>query len=307
MPTEVSTSFMAFMSRSGTGVAVHDLRELLKPALRGDKAPVLRPLSRGDIVTLAGEHYDVLWPPPVLKIADHPRLTSATLAVRDLARKLAAAGAPELEENLKALESEVFLSALQLDGQRDDKKEELDRADRLFGGLDPAALDLLAERDEHISDEPDDLGAIDGGWGDVGYLNERRGRTLEAYSEPPPTIRVPEDLRGEVQRVYGRIRAANNDLSLILAGHRGSLVCYGDAGGAGLVQAARDLRGRGFDVSLAPHHGTHAVNAELPASKICIAQAGAKHHTNWWKHRLSHCKAWQCTSTAISGTVTVFT
>jgi hypothetical protein len=77
------------------------------------------------------------------------------------------------------------------------------------------------------------------------------------------------------------IRRANNDLSLILAGHRGSLVGYGDAGGAGLIQASQDLIGRGFDVSLAPHHGTHPVPPQLPPAKVCIAQAGTKHYANW--------------------------
>jgi hypothetical protein len=48
-----------------------------------------------------------------------------------------------------------------------------------------------------------------------------------------------------------------------------------------LIQASQDLIGRGFDVSLAPHHGTHPVPPQLPPAKVCIAQAGTKHYANW--------------------------
>jgi hypothetical protein len=72
------------------------------------------------------------------------------------------------------------------------------------------------------------------------------------YIDGPKPVNIPPELRDTFTKVYSDIRKANNDLSLILASRSGHLVCYGDADGPGLEQAAADLVGTRFFVSLAP-------------------------------------------------------
>lgn len=250
MPIAVAAGVVAFLSKLPYGVGAVDLRQaLLGLVKRGSVTST--PLVRGDTVNLAGDTFDVLWPPAILQEQDHPFLARAVSGVRELANEV-----PDLQRDLEFVEHSMG---------------EIYREVNPGTGTDswpgPPTVDM--------SDlgEPDDL---------------------QVRNDEPTFVGIPAHLKHRFEKVYADIRKANNDLSLVLASRSGFLVCYGDLGGAGLRQAALDLAGRTFHVSLAPHHGTHKMPERMPWSLYCVAQAGRFHLPYWRNHLVSQPHSFRC-------------
>ena len=260
MPCVVPAGVLAFVSRGPYGVAPVDLRQRLEAAIAPGGHLRATALVRGDAVTLAGETFEVLWPPADLLVDDHPFLARAVAGVRKLAAQI-----PELEENLTAVEAEL--------------RESLDPSGRRRDSIDHEQTTRDVDTEE--LGRPFEDSGNDGY--DVPSVNDEEDGE---YIDGPKPVNIPPELRDTFTKVYSDIRKANNDLSLILASRSGHLVCYGDADGPGLEQAAADLVGTRFFVSLAPHHGTHRIPS-IAWSALCVAQAGKHHRHSWHLHRNS--------------------
>jgi hypothetical protein len=213
MPCVVPAGVLAFVSRGPYGVAPVDLRQRLEAAIAPGGHLRATALVRGDAVTLAGETFEVLWPPADLLVDDHPFLARAVAGVRKLAAQI-----PELEENLTAVEAEL--------------RESLDPSGRRRDSIDHEQTTRDVDTEE--LGRPFEDSGNDGY--DVPSVNDEEDGE---YIDGPKPVNIPPELRDTFTKVYSDIRKANNDLSLILASRSGHLVCYGDADGPGLEQRPR--------------------------------------------------------------------
>lgn len=113
---------------------------------------------------------------------------------------------------------------------------------------------------------------------------------------------LPDNFRKEYRRVLGKVRAANNNLSLVLASRSDALVAFGDLGGGPLEHVGALLKDRNFRVMLAPHHGTYALPKDMPSIRWCVAQNGKDHILRWRSnHPASSRHAVFCYSTHCTG------
>lgn len=196
--------------------------------------------------TPRGEAQDVLWPPRHLDRAKNRRIDNAITDVWWLAERLEEAGSPVLRRTLTELTAAEQRSRWGEDRDRD-------------AGLRPGD-------DERDFQTPYGAHLLDG-------MNED----------------VRGQLQREISRVFARVRAVNNDLSLILLAKDDSALFPGDAGQRVLQQVCTDFAPRlgRLDVMLAPHHGSQGLpSGGLPAARLCIAQAGAKHAPRWRRNHL---------------------
>lgn len=297
MPARIAAALYAFMGpHAGTGSAALDLRDALQPLLRRGDNLRLQPLHSGQrAVSLAGESFDVLWPPPFIDREFSRRLDGAVKAVEDLATDLQDAGYPILKRNLDeanqggaGLQGEFDADGPKVDlrlapvlqVEKDDWPDAEQRLDLPLEELDARARDrprLEHEDDFEDADDPD----------------------LHAALEA-----LPDRFADRYRRVLRRIRAANNDLSLVLSSRSGKLVCFGDISGPALrhVLTLPGLKGRHFEVMLLPHHGTHPLPAGMPTARWCVAQGGIHHLPRWQtNHPKPHPEAVKCWNTGRDG------
>ncbi|GAA2131772.1 MBL fold metallo-hydrolase [Nocardioides bigeumensis] len=307
MPWRVPAALYALMGpQTGTGSAALDLSNSMHPLLRRGETLTLQPLHTGKgTIRLAGERFDVLWPPQFIDRVFSRRLDGAVKAVEDLAEDLEAAGYPTLKRNLDDARSGAATLA---DGVEADDGAPPDLGMRIAG-------DSEAAQFPH-----EDLDWLDTDGGDDLPLEEidaeeALGARLEhedddADPDDPDLHQVlgtlPEGFTDRHRRVLRRIRAANNDLSLVLASRSGRLVAFGDISGFALrrVLISPRLAGRRFEVMLLPHHGTHPLPDGMPAARWCVAQGGVHHLPRWQaNHPLPHPDAHVCWNTAERGSL----
>lgn len=310
MPARVVAALYSFMGPlNGSGSAALDLRNSFQPLLRSGESLTLQPLHSGHRwIWLAGAKFRVLWPPPVIDAAFSRRLDGAVKAVEDLADDLHDAGYPILKQNLDTASAGAL--ALQ--------REVVDE-----GGpeVDPA-LDPLLRAHDAADDAADD---VEEDWREVeqgpnDFMEELDAETLDgprrqheddgSAPDDPDFYAALEALPGgfaeTYRRVLRRIRAANNDLSLVLASERGKLVAFGDISGPALRQVLTSpgLKGKHFDVMLLPHHGTHPLPSGMPAARWCVAQGGVHHVPRWQaNHPQPHSEAGICWNTGCHGSL----
>lgn len=257
MPRQVPAAFMAMMGPlSGTGSAVLDLQLALGKVSANSTLPALRPLNnRSAPVLLAGERFHALWPPSQISPNELRGINTAVTAVTSLADDLAAAGHGELKERL----ARANRAALELPGR-------LDMDSQGKGRL------AVASRQGRENDDVPDLNADD-------WVPDAARSMLDT---------IPTQWHERYKRTLTKIRAANNNLSLVLAAESGRLIAFGDIGGVALTTVLRNhsapvhgtLPDR-YDVLLAPHHGTHTYPTGMPTANWCVAQGGADHYPAW--------------------------
>ncbi|MFI5937966.1 hypothetical protein [Actinoplanes sp. NPDC051494] len=249
LPAKLAGTGAAFVTtRSSDGTITSMLRTDLLPLMAPGRFPDIMPVARGDHATVGGVRMDVLWPPEKLPESDLLAIRNAVADVKELAGTLAHHGAPGLRKSLEGLTG------------------------------------------EDLDDEP--IGETGGEAGDA-LLREP-----DADETAPRTVFGKHVLRGldkkldraavekEVKRVFTRVRAMNNDLSVILLTEDDSALLLGDASGRVVDRALAPVLGRltQVRVMLAPHHGSQPLPKRLPDAALCIAQAGLSHAPGWEKH-----------------------
>ena len=276
MPLRLQVTVMAFLGpMRGSGVAALDLKAALAPLQAPGHAVKLTPCHIGgpDIV-VGGELFEVIWPPQVLPPAMGKSLAEAVEEAATLAADLAKAGYPQLQERI----DDVYAATSGLAAVT----EQIPR---------PAssALDHLEAHLDEDFEEDHKIFAGDGVDSDDSF--QMRG--------------LPPEWRDTYRRVLNKVRAANNNLSLVLASRSSALVAFGDLGGPPLRHVGALLKHRSFRVMLAPHHGTYALPNDMPSAKWCVAQNGKDHVAGWRAHHVNpSTHATRCHSTHDSGTFT---
>lgn len=280
MPRPIVVALYALLGPlKGTGSAVLDLQRDMKPLLRPGAALTLEPLhSKSHPITLAGDTFDVIWPPENLGSNIRQGLHNVLKDVEALADALDADGYPELRTNLD------------LAARATEKASTNDDSAALDAGWDLSSGDH-DEVDEDMPDDDEGGSSFDNPMDAVGDLGA-----------PGLLGSLPEKWKDEYRRVLKRARAANNDLSLVIASRTGKLIAFGDIGGGALDEALKSVQERSFDVRLAPHHGTRKLPAAMPSADWCIAQGGKKHISSWTQDHLpTHPGARECFNTHRSG------
>ncbi|WP_091564839.1 MBL fold metallo-hydrolase [Arthrobacter sp. ok362] len=278
MPKLIPTGLLAMLGGlGGTGSAALDLHHSLKNLLRTGETLSLCPLTaESKPIELAGEKFEVIWPPREIGKSFSRRLHGAVEAVEDLAARLKEDGYPELQRNLDfgSLATE-FLADLEINDDVDaDSSQPAPKNNELESSFeDERGDDDYESAGERWSEQDDEL-------------------------TPPALLSLPLAWHDEYKKVLKRIRRANNDLSLVLASETGGIVCFGDIGGPALREALISLKDRHFGVMLAPHHGTHPFPPGMPSSRWCIAQGGPDHGPQWKKiHSAQPHKSHRCWNT----------
>jgi Metallo-beta-lactamase superfamily len=228
----------------------------------------LVPLARDDNFSLAGRLHEVVWPPRQLKEGATQRLNRLVQEIEDQAERLADNGYPQLQVSLReAYENGPF--------NRHPRREERtnDPADLMRAGLEAWQGD--AEPQAFLLE---------------GAINS---------AIPPDWARKPD-----FKNLVRRARAAQNDLSLIFHDAvQGSLLVFGDAPPHIVERVHNDLRSDGYQVGLAPHHGSQRLLNSAPCAGTCVSQGGRLRWRHWQNHTSTHLNCGDCLNTFDSGDV----
>jgi len=276
MPLRLQVTVMALLGpMRGSGVAALDLKAALAALQAPGHVLKLSPCHIGSPdILVGGELFEVIWPPRVLPPSMGSSLVEAVEEAAKLAADLAKAGYPQLQERI----DDAYAATAGLP----------EVAEQIPGPT-SSALD-------HI--EPH----IDEGW--EGEREVFAGDGMDA-DDSFRMNELPPEWRDTYRRVLSKVRAANNNLSLVLASRSSALVSFGDLGGPPLRHVGASLKHRSFRVMLAPHHGTYALPNDMPSAKWCVAQNGKDHVAGWRAHHVNpSTHATRCYSTHYSGTFT---
>lgn len=276
MPRPVVVALYALLGPlKGTGSAVLDLYDDMQPLLRPGATLELRPLHSGCLpVTLAGDLFDVIWPPEHLGDNIRRELRRVVKAVEALADAMNADRYPELRENL----TRASRLARELPGSDGGSAAVHNEP----GTVPDTGIDWDTSSDEHDDVATDDVPGLD--VDEHAYENPLEAD--EDLDAPGLLGDLPDTWKDEYRRVLTRARAANNDLSLVIASRTSRLIAFGDIGGGALAEALKSVQGRSFEVRLAPHHGTRKLPKAMPGATWCIAQGGSKHNASWARDHL---------------------
>lgn len=257
MPSQVQSSLLAMMGPlSRTGSAALDLQQALTKVCSPGQSPKLCPLDNASRpLNLAGEEFQIVWPPRTIERKQYRKIYTAVDNVKRLADDLATAGYPDL-------------------------KGHLDRANRATRSLPEGPQPTTAgPLDKEAPDQPDPHGDV---------VLEPEATDVWIPEEARPLIgNIPNSWHERYRTTLRSIRAANNDLSLVLASQRGRLIAFGDIGGKALSAALSIANSKqrslpdSYDVILAPHHGSHRYLQGMPSAKYCISQGGTDLHPKW--------------------------
>lgn len=219
----------------------------------------LCPLASGDSFWLAGRIHEVVWPPRHLDQRNTQRLNRLVQQIEAEADRLASEGHPQLRRSL-------------LETYRN-------------GPFNRHPYD-------HAMTSPDS-----------------EGQRLEGIMRPEKWLGLPPDAsvpaippewarRPDFKRLVRRARAAQNDLSLVFHDpEHASLVVFGDAPYRIVKQVSGELNTQGYQVALAPHHGSQMVPGSTPTAETCISQNGSGLGPHWRHHRDSHFNNDNCVRT----------
>jgi hypothetical protein len=265
--TRLRTELMAFITTTGAyGVQALDLRA----AWRRLTNVRLVPLARGDSFSLAGRLHKVVWPPRRLDEQSSQRLSQLVQRIEEQAEQLAHDGYPRLQDSLR----DAYKGAQH-------SQHPVDQELGVDGLADPTLpMPLFGEEDEKSQGSiPDEM--------------------------PGPAIPQEKARSPEFKNLVRRARAAQNDLSLVFHDPlRASLLVFGDAPASVVERVRSDLRGDGYQVALAPHHGTRKLQNGAPSAEACISQAGRGLRQFWPNHTGSHLNSGDCLNTYDDGDVT---
>gem|GEM_PF-5235804 len=236
MPRAVPQLLYALTSSSpGPGLLAIRVKSALEALLSAGSRVTVDALTEGRQVSLAGDSFDVLWPPRQIDRQLSRQIHGAITAIDQLAKDLAEEGHPELRDQIE----EVLRTGI----------EESDLIEPQL-----AAIDEDETRDDEWLDDSADT------------------------IDPPDALKIPEAFHERYAAAVSRIRAANNNLSLVLASKSGSLVCFGDIGGPALRSVLASNTFSKYRVALMPHHGTRMLPIGMPVAHWCVSQDGPQHH-----------------------------
>jgi hypothetical protein len=260
---QLPSTLMAFITIAGSfGVEALDLRAAWRKLTRVQ----LIPLARGDSFSLAGRSHEVVWPPRWLDEPNTQRLNRVVQEIEEFAERLADNGHPRLIESLRIYQHGPH-----------------NRRPRPYWRLNTDYFDVCQLA---LQDEEDDEG--------IGDLHLR--------DAPEPAI--PRELVNdtEFQKLYKKARAAQNDLSLIFHDHtEKSLLVFGDAPPNIVEYVRKDLSQSGYQVALAPHHGSRRLLHGAPLADTCVSQGGEDMRKRWCNHKSSHDNRDRCVHTHDEG------
>jgi hypothetical protein len=266
-----------------------------------------RPLFLGDAFELAGETFNVLWPPRQLPTAWS---RAATKTLRELDE--VAEGIPQLRHAL----DEAYEVSWPAMGQRQASvgSGPPHGSAHEWTGVD----DLNPRRVEQLEAEAARDLAAQGVWEveelSVGLHPEERSgpnddQTYDETSESDDREILFEDHesasghselfgvegvdfpeREALRNLARRLGVLNNHLSLVVASESGRLLMLGDLQGWSLRRLTAKIQGDRFAVALAPHHGTVSLPRGFPRVGMCILQNGRSHY----ERRDRHCQSHNC-------------
>ena len=257
---------MALITTTGDyGVQALDLRA----AWRKLTSVRLVPLAQGDSFSLAGRLHEVVWPPRRLDEGSSQRLSKLVQRIEEEAEQLAHDGYPRLQNSLR----EAYEGA-QYNQHPVDK--------------------------EHAADDLPDLPISMPSSGE----EPARPQGLRPDEMAGPAIPQEKARNPEFKNLVRRARAAQNDLSLVFHDPlQASLLVFGDAPASVVERVRSDLRADGYQVALAPHHGTRQLQNGAPNAEACISQAGRGLRQYWPNHADSHLNSGDCLNTHDDGDV----
>jgi hypothetical protein len=233
----------------------------------GDHFDLIRsPVAQGDTIELAGRSHRVEWPPRTLGGTAAEKARSVLAQIETIARANPRFG-KLLEDAYSRLDESPF-------GISDP------RAHDELAGLHELIEDASVNRAEDSrmpsrADQEDD--------GDADDLS------VEDTTDGKPSIRQDEAWEPVLDRQDHRVlirdaRKLQNELSLVFHDSElRSLIVYGDAPEKVIEALAPSLH-TSYGVQLAPHHGTHAMPANAPHSRICVAQCSQTQRASWQLH-----------------------
>jgi len=257
---------MAFITTTGPyGVQALDLRA----AWSRLTSVRLVPLSQGDSFTLAGRLHDVVWPPRRLEEQTSQRLNKLVQRIEEEAQQLAHDGYPQLQNSLR----DAYEDGLYNQHPVGEGRATNDLPDFAFPKL----------------------------------LSEEAGKPHVLISDNSPDSAIPQEKARspEFKNLVRRARAAQNDLSLVFHDQlRASLLVFGDAPARVVERVRHDLRTDGYQVALAPHHGSQQLRNGAPGAEACISQAGRGLRQFWPNHTNSHLNCGDCLHTHDNGDIT---
>lgn len=252
-------AIMALITTRGPfGVQALELRAAWRSLTRVQ----LVPLARDSSFSLAGRLHEVVWPPPQFEDAATGRLNQLVQQIEDEAENLANDGYPRLQQSLReAYENSPF----NRHPVRDERANE-------FPGSMHREFDAEQRDKEPQYSLPDDA---------------------LAPAIPPERAKSP-DFRNLVRRA----REAQNELSLIFHdAMQGSLLVFGDAPPHIVERVRCDLRSDGYQVALAPHHGSQPLLNSAPSAETCVSQGGRMRWRHWQNHTSTHLNCGDCIHT----------
>jgi hypothetical protein len=218
------------------------------------------PLARGDRFRLAGRLHEVVWPPSYLDKPGTRRLNRLVQDIEAEADVLDSLGYPQLKGSLL----ETYGSG------------SFNQYPRRSDVIDPDLEFQLLKADVRHQELPD-------------------------TSPGAPGRAIPLDWprrRPNFKRLVRRARAAQNDLSLVFHDpEHASLVVFGDAPYWVVERVSGELNSRGYQVALAPHHGSQELPGNAPRAEACISQHGPNLGRHWWHHKNSHSNGAGCART----------
>lgn len=257
---------MAFITTTGPyGVQALDLRA----AWCKLTSVRLVPLAQGDSFSLAGRPHEVVWPPRRLEERTTQRLNKLVQRIEKEAEQLAHDGYPQLQNSLR----DAY--------QRGPYNRHPVEKERAANNISDFVLPRLS--------------------------SEEVGEPLRMVPDEAPDRAIPrEKARSpEFKNLVKRARAAQNDLSLVFHDPlRASLPVFGDAPAPVVERVRHDLRADGYQVALAPHHGSRQLLNGAPNAESCISQAGRGLRQFWPNHTDSHLNCGNCLHTHEDGNIT---
>jgi len=234
---------------------------------------VRKPVARGDTMEVAGQTYEVVWPPRTLV----DTVVQKSKSILDQIEKIADAN-PEFRELLEDAYSRVDEGPF-----RTTESYDIDMPEPLSAVIDDTPDDAADTQDVISSDAQDEGdGENEGSWNDADLRSGRTTADTSSSRKEQPRKAILNKRTHEA--LIRDARKLQNDLSLVFHDSRGqSLIVYGDAP-PNVVQALVPDLHASYDVQLAPHHGTHAMPRNAPFSRICVAQCNTKQLKMWRNH-----------------------
>jgi hypothetical protein len=229
----------------------------------------LEPLARGDSFSLAGRSHKVVWPPERLDERATQRLNRLVQRIEEEAELLARNNYPQLRRSLH----EAYQNG---------------------------PYNRHPVPDEHLANDfrDSELPGLEAG--------DRDQWPQDMFPQDMPIPAIPPDWasKRDFKNLVKRARAAQNDLSLVFHDEaQSSLLVFGDAPAPIVERVREDLHTSGYQVALAPHHGSRRLWNSAPAAETCVSQGGRRMYQYWHNHKDTHLNSGDCRHTRDCGDI----